>query len=512
MQQNTDQGIRLHGAKRVSFFIAAGTTILALFTAAGCAAPQSKQNHGAVQGRPVISLVVNQVGETPAKDNLLEQAMEEYTHTELQIQWVPFSAYDEKLKVMIASGELPKLVKLIYTSTIISTLKSGQFWDIGPYLKDYKNLSAVDTRYYDNIRVGGKLYGVPLYRDLGRASIHYRKDWFDRLGLQLPVTIEDWYTVIKALTKDDPDGNGKDDTYGLILEKRYNQGVSSTLTRIVVSQGGPNTWQVTDGTFTPDFMTELFFEALQLFRRLYEEGLLNRDFAIADVTETWKQYEQGRAGITISGGNGQSWQNKLEPIVPDAVIDVAPLAGPGGIRLPGEPGNAGFLAIPKDTVQTEAEMRSILAFLDKLLEPEMQNLLSKGIEQRHWIDRGEYVEIVSRELDSREVKPYRDTLPFLGETNPALKQALQPELFRKNQLIGKQNERYIVPNPAHTLESETYAERGKELEQLITDAETKFIMGKIDELGWKAEIEKWRKAGGDAMIREYEEAYRKKMK
>ena len=71
---------------------------------------------------------------------------------------------------------------------------------------------------------------------------------------------------------------------------------------------------------------------------------------------------------------------------------------------------------------------------------------------------------------------------------------------------------YIVPNPALTLESETYAERGKELEVLITDAQTKFIMGKIDESGWKSEINKWREAGGDKMIREYEEAYTKKDK
>ena len=44
---------------------------------------------------------------------------------------------------------------------------------------------------------------------------------------------------------------------------------------------------------------------------------------------------------------------------------------------------------------------------------------------------------------------------------------------------------------------------------MMTDAETKFIMGKIDEAGWKAEIEKWKKAGGDKLMQEYKEAYEK---
>jgi putative aldouronate transport system substrate-binding protein len=70
-----------------------------------------------------------------------------------------------------------------------------------------------------------------------------------------------------------------------------------------------------------------------------------------------------------------------------------------------------------------------------------------------------------------------------------------------------ENENYIVANPALTLKSTTYNERGGELEQIITDAQTKFIMGQVDEAGWKAEVERWRKSGGDQMAAEYKESY-----
>lgn len=458
-----------------------------------------------------ISIVLSQVGEIPPQGNEMEKAIEAYTNTDLQIRWIPFSAYDEKVKVMIASGELPKLIRLSYKPPFIATLKAGQFWEIGPYIKDFPHLSAQNKQYYENIAVDGKIYGVPLYRVFGRTSVQYRKDWFDSLGLQLPKTLDDWYEVVKTLTTGDPDQNGKSDTYGILLEKRYNQDVSSTLTRFSVSQGGPNKWKVENGRFTPEFMSEPFFDTMKLFRRLYQENLLNLDFAIIDGTETSKLYEVGQAGIQVIGGNAQTWQDKLAVHFPSAVVDVAPMEGPEGIRIAGEPGNVGFLAIPRDTVKTKAEMLEILAFLDKLLKPDMQTVLNRGIQNRHWVNKGNYSEVLDRELDLKEVKPYRDSLPYIYN-HLALKPMAQPDLYRKSEQIIQLNEEYIVPNLALTLESETYADQGMELDIMITDAQTKFIMGQIGEEDWKIEIDRWRKAGGNQMIREYEDAYRRKYK
>ncbi|RCW49570.1 extracellular solute-binding protein [Paenibacillus prosopidis] len=476
---------------------------------AACGRLSDNDKLASTDGPVNLSIGASLVGELPPKNNAVEQAIEAYTNTNLQIQWIPLSAYDEKLRLMIASGELPKLVKLGYSPSFISTLKAGQFWELGPLLKEYPHLAAINKRYYENISVNGKIYGIPIMRSLGRATIQYRKDWFQVLDLKMPVTLEDWYQVTRALTLEDPDGNGKDDTYGMVLEKRYNQDVSSLLTRISVSQGGPNKWQVENGQFTPEFMTEPFYETLKLFRRLYQENLINMDFPIIDTIETVKLYDSGRAGIQISGGNAQTWQDKLSKYDPDGVVDAAPLTGPGGFRVPEEPGNAGFLAISKDSVSTIEEVRKILDFLDKLLEPSMQTVISKGVENRHWAEKGEFTEVLDRTLDFKEVKPYRDMLPYLGEEEALLKPSLQPDLYRKNQQIVKSYNNYLISNPALTLDSVIYSDRGKELETIITDAETRFIMGQIDEAGWKAELQKWKQAGGEDMIREYEQSYSK---
>ncbi|UUZ85240.1 extracellular solute-binding protein [Paenibacillus sp. P26] len=458
-----------------------------------------------------LSIGLTQVGDIPKQGNDVETAIEKYTGTKLQIQWIPGSAYDDKINVMIASSESPMLVKVRYVPTIMNAIKSDYFWEIGPYLKDYKNLSAQNPQFYENISVDGKIYGVPLFRDLGRSVIHYRKDWFDAAGLKSPKTLDEWYEVIKALTLNDPDKNGKNDTYGIVLDKRYNQDADSMLTRFSVMTGGPNKWAVdAGGNFTPEFTTQPFNDVLKLFRRLYQEKLINQDFAVLDTAEVDKMYESGRAGIRFSGGSAQTFYDKLVKNVPNAVVDAAPVEGPSGRRLPGESGNNGFLAISKASVKTEADLRKVLTFLDKLMDPPMATPLLRGIEGKHYTDKGEFTEPLDRDANQREVKPYRDNLPQREGYN--VKPSNEPPLMKKNQQIGRENEKYIVTNPALVLSSATYTDRGKELDQIITDAETKYIMGKIDDAGWQAELERWRKAGGDKLIQEYKAAYEKSKK
>lgn len=477
---------------------------------AGSASPAATQAAKEVQKPLDLTIAVHQAGEVPAKGNPMEQALAKYTNTNLSFQFIPTSGYDEKINVMIASGELPKLVKVSYVPTIVSAMQSNVFWEVGPLLKDYKNLAAQPQGYYDNIKVDGKLYGLPVFRGIGRAVLHYRKDWFDATGLKVPKTLDEWYNVLKAVADNDPDKNGKKDTYGLMLDKNYNQGVASTLTRLSVTQGGPNKWKVdAQGNFTPEFMTDEFTNTLKLFKRLYDEKLINQDFTVTDAATIDKAYESGRVALRISGGNAQSMQTNLEKVVPTAVMDAVAMEGAGGIKVPAESGNAGILAIPKSAVKTEAELKRILTFLDQLLDKEMVYLINKGIEGKHYKVEGDFTIPLDKDADAKEVKPYRDTLLQRGEAYNMDKPMKQTDLFLKNNKIVSENDKYAVPNPALTLISATYTERGSELEQLITDAETKFIMGKIDEAGWKAEVDKWKKTGGEKMMEEYKASYLK---
>ncbi|SFS53457.1 extracellular solute-binding protein [Paenibacillus sp. 453mf] len=486
-----------------------GACILSLSTTlllAGC----GTSDHGSAavdgDGPFPISMAIVQVGEIPESGDV-EKAIEEYTNTDLSIQWVPSSAYDEKVSVMIASNEMPMIMKLNYVPIVISALQSSLFWELGPYIDDYPNLKAQDPNHYNNISVEGKIYGIPLFRDMGRASYNYRSDWLETLGMELPDNLEEWYELQKAMVEKDPDGNGKDDTYGFVLDKGYNTGHSAVTTRLAVSIGGVNKWGLVDDKITPEFMTSQYVDVLDMFRRMYAEGLINQDFAVMDGTETGKLFDSGRAGLGNAVAQAlKSQYERLTATDPSYVVDNAAWTGPEGIRLAGEPGHNGFLAIPKQAVKSEEELKRVLEFMNALLDESSSTLLMRGVKDVHYKETEDgRTEFIDFALFQQQVKPYRDNLLNIeGYHVKPLKDTPQGE---KGTAMAKENAKYVVPNISLTLTSATYMERGNELDLLISDAQTKYIMGQIDEAGWQAEVDKWLKAGGSQVIEEFQASY-----
>jgi len=75
--------------------------------------------------------------------------------------------------------------------------------------------------------------------------------------------------------------------------------------------------------------------------------------------------------------------------------------------------------------------------------------------------------------------------------------------------VQADNERYLVTNPAISYTSVTQGRRGGFLQDLIDDARIRYIMGLVDDAGYDALIENWRKMGGAAYVSELNEAHAK---
>lgn len=481
---------------------------LLLATSTVLSACGSKGSQGASVD-DTITMAISQVGDIPSAGNPIQTQIEKYTGKKLDVQWIPNSAYDDKINVMIASGDMPDILKVNYTPAVTNAMRNDVFWEVGPYLKDYPNLAAQADVFYDNVKVDGKIYGVPRFSDIARATLLYRSDWFKKLKLDVPKSTEDWYNDVKALTLNDPDGNGKKDTYGMMLFKKYNEGEYSFTTRLAVSLGAPNKWKVEDdGSFTPEFMTAEYKGVMDLLKRLYDEQLINQDFAVFDSTEADKKFDSGLTGMKIAvAQTAKSQLERLQENVPDAEVDLAKLEGPDGYRVPAQSGNAGILVFPKVSVPTEEDLKALLSFLDKLMDPEMSTLLLRGVDGKHYkkLEDGR-VEMTDFAAFQREVKPYRDNLPLVeGYNVPAQKDT---KIGEKGVAMAKEITQYAIPNPALTLYSPTYEERGGDLDQMINDAQTKYIMGKIDENGWQQQVELWKTSGGDKVMQEYASSYK----
>ena len=78
---------------------------------------------------------------SPPTDTIVN-LIEEKTDTELTFNWIPDASKEERLTTALASDELGDIVTLqiamLKNSSVRNALKSGVFWDVSEYLKDYK--------------------------------------------------------------------------------------------------------------------------------------------------------------------------------------------------------------------------------------------------------------------------------------------------------------------------------------------------------------------------------------
>lgn len=81
---------------------------------------------------------------------------------------------------------------------------------------------VIPEELWDHVRYNGSIYAIPSAQLVkGSEVIYIRKDWLDKLNLSIPVTFEDYKSMIKAFSEEDPDGNGIRDTYGFTMMKDF---------------------------------------------------------------------------------------------------------------------------------------------------------------------------------------------------------------------------------------------------------------------------------------------------
>ncbi|WP_246079121.1 extracellular solute-binding protein [Paenibacillus piri] len=137
---------------------------------------------------------------------------------DLEIMTVPASSYNERLDVLMASGRAPDIVQINWAGeeNLPGWVRNGLIMPI--QLDRAPNIDLnVTPSLLSMMKVGGndQVYGVPGVTTSFPYGVIVRKDWLERLELPEPRTREDFERVMEAFVTQDPDGNGKADTYGI---------------------------------------------------------------------------------------------------------------------------------------------------------------------------------------------------------------------------------------------------------------------------------------------------------
>lgn len=499
--------------RRGSYLLLPPVLLLAVGLLSSC--EESSGSGPVVKEKPeeeaaIRMMLVQNTGDPPLPGIVPE--LEKQTGKRLELSWVPENLYSDQMVSALANGVLPEVLSVkavdLKHPSVVNAVRSGGFWEIGPYLSRFPLLSRhLDPLILQNGSYFGRVYGLYWERPVSRQGIQYRKDWLERLGLAEPRTVEELYTVLRAFTFDDPDGNGRQDTYGLVDR---NDLVYGAFRNLAVYLGAPNGWALAKGELVPDFYTEAYRDAMKFMKRLYAEGILNPDFTVTSKSQQEERFIRGEAGMMITNILSSGNQDKMAKLNPKAVIGIQNrIYGPLGDRVWGGPGFGGLFLFPKSSVKTEKELLDILDFFEKTMAPEIHNLLSFGILNKHYtlLENGR-VKIWpdTKTMREREVEPYTTALrliqlPYLSQDKLSVSQEQINAMTEDNKTIA-------VADPTTALVSQTQAERGSELGEIITNATYLYILDQLDDAGFERERERWSEAGGARVIRELNESYK----
>jgi putative aldouronate transport system substrate-binding protein len=239
----------------------------------------------------ILSNVVG--GKTPEENDLFVKELERLTGADIDFV-KPASDYDQKLLADVSAGTAYDLIYMtkptmdILVDQKVLTPLTDKI-KASPVLGDPKVIPPAE---WDIIRYGdGQIYSVYQKFEGGTMPI-VRQDWMEKLHLQEPKTLDDFYNVLKAFKEQDPDGNGKADTYGLSTSGLYDiQGF--------MSAAGVKSHYVIDanGKRSIPFATDAAIPVYEWLAKLYKEGILDPNFATNSTSQMRELFLADRVGM-----------------------------------------------------------------------------------------------------------------------------------------------------------------------------------------------------------------------
>lgn len=195
-------------------------TVIAASTVVGCGGGDSKDENG----RYTYSMTMYQTS-TANPDAVQLKAIEDKYNINLDVWNVEWQKYDEILNLKLAGGEVPDI---IYVKTAAAAQKYVDQGVVAPIslelleekapniLKRLEEDAPDILKYY---YIDDELYSLPSFSVGAGANgipMVWRGDWLKNVGInKVPESLDEYEEAFYKFAKEDPDGNGKNDTYGL---------------------------------------------------------------------------------------------------------------------------------------------------------------------------------------------------------------------------------------------------------------------------------------------------------
>lgn len=210
----------------------------------------------------------------------------EKTGIRLEFELVEKAAWGERVSIAFATDDYPDVFMNGMTTTIINKYaEEGYLVNLEPLIKKYAPFTVSEYNKYPELvkevyAADGGIYYMPSInaspRDLVTTYPSWiNAQWLKNLNLEMPTTLDELYTVLKAIKTQDANLDG--DPNNEIPVVSSNGGKFSTL---VISSLGyvDNRNAIADDRYVYVPTTETYKAYLKWMNRFYSEGLLDNEY------------------------------------------------------------------------------------------------------------------------------------------------------------------------------------------------------------------------------------------
>lgn len=316
---------------------------------------------------------------TDLNDSLVAKEIEKRTGIKVDFQAYSKATYQDKLRVIVASGKLPDIFHGLKANELKKIGQQQAVVAINEYADMLPNFNKlymeenpwVISSYGDE---KGNLYTWPIHnlnRDVNHGFM-YRKDVLDELGIKEWTNTEEFYEALKKLKEKYPDSYpyaSKNKEY-IFRDWSYGWGIGGA--------GYPVYYNETDKQWKFASTSPEHKDMLDFMKKLYNEGLLDPEF-LTDTQESWtaKMTTGNKAFVTWDWiGRLDMFYNQVKDSNPNFDLRYANPVGPtgNGATLPKIDANFGIAVANKENKE------AALKLLDYLTSPSGATLITMGVE------------------------------------------------------------------------------------------------------------------------------------
>jgi len=316
-------------------------------------------------------------------NNVWTRAYESELGIKLKYDWVVNSDQgQQKMNLTIASGTIPEFMTV--DATQLNQLAEADL--IMDLTKVYDKYAAPFTKQLmeqdglnglNSAKVNGKLMGIPATTStIDNAQILWiRTDWLKKLGLPVPQTMDDVLKIAEAFTKQDPDGNSKDDTVGLLVHKDL--GLTHQTSGFADLEGFMNGYHAHPGMWIKGASGNLVYgnvqpemkPALLKLQEMYKAGMIDKEFGVKDMVKASELSSSGKVGMVYGTMSNSLWPLN-ESMANDKTADWNPYPIVSIDDQPALARQLGFavnnyLVVKKGTPHPEAGMKMVNLYAEK---------------------------------------------------------------------------------------------------------------------------------------------------